>query len=585
MGSKKTVGVKPVFPQKEKASGTSPAAEVQPEGLAKHLPSGAAVREIVESVVIAFVLAFLFRTFEAEAFVIPTGSMAPTLMGRHKDLTCPNCGYSFQASASDEVTSTGSYRGPAFDVVACTCPMCRYPVEAGPDKHRSFKGDRIIVNKFAYQFSDPQRWDVAVFKYPGAAATNYIKRIIGLPGETIRIWHGDVYVRRSEETEFQIARKPPDKVLAMLQPVYDNDYIVPEMIAQGWPPRWQNWSGSSGVLRGGWQASDDFRSYRTDGSREGEVWLRYQHLVPSYQDWQQMGRTKPAPKPQLISDFAAYNTNRDRSAYRQHPGPEIENLGLHWVGDLAVECEVEVESPGGRLVLELVEGGWRMQCHLELASGDAALRIDGLPDFQPRGKTPVRGPGKYRLRFANIDDQLLLWVNGRLISFDAPTAYPELNNRRPQEADLAPVGVAAADGAVLTVRHLKIFRDVYYIAERGQTGPAISDFEPWRSPYRPATAETVVEFLSSPQQWDAFLYLRQVEFRLDKDQFLVLGDNSPRSRDSRLWEQDGFEYYVSRDLLLGKALLIYWPHAWDRIPGTNIPFPLFPNFGRMRLIR
>ena len=40
-----------------------------------------AIRETVESIVIAFVLAFLFRTFEAEAFVIPTGSMAPTLMG------------------------------------------------------------------------------------------------------------------------------------------------------------------------------------------------------------------------------------------------------------------------------------------------------------------------------------------------------------------------------------------------------------------------------------------------------------------------------------------------------------------------
>jgi len=43
-------------------------------------------RETIESIVIAFVLAFLFRTFEAEAFVIPTGSMAPTLMGRHKDV-------------------------------------------------------------------------------------------------------------------------------------------------------------------------------------------------------------------------------------------------------------------------------------------------------------------------------------------------------------------------------------------------------------------------------------------------------------------------------------------------------------------
>ena len=45
-------------------------------------------RETVESLVIAFTLALLFRAFEAEAFVIPTGSMAPTLMGRHKDLDC-----------------------------------------------------------------------------------------------------------------------------------------------------------------------------------------------------------------------------------------------------------------------------------------------------------------------------------------------------------------------------------------------------------------------------------------------------------------------------------------------------------------
>ncbi len=61
----------------------------------------AAIRETVESVIIAFVLAFLFRTFEAEAFVIPTGSMAPTLMGKHKDLECPMCHFRYQVSASD----------------------------------------------------------------------------------------------------------------------------------------------------------------------------------------------------------------------------------------------------------------------------------------------------------------------------------------------------------------------------------------------------------------------------------------------------------------------------------------------------
>ena len=67
----------------------------------------------------------------------------------------------------------------------------------------------------------------------------------------------------------------------------------------------------------------------------------------------------------------------------------------------------------------------------------------------------------------------------------------------------------------------------------------------------------------------------------------MLGDNSPRSADSRLWHRpDGApEHYVKRDLLVGKAVFVYWPHSWNRIPGTNIPFPFFPNFARMKFVR
>src|SRR4051812_49844295 len=89
-----------------------------------------AIRETVESIVIAFVLAFLFRTFEAEAFVIPTGSMAPTLMGRHKDVVCPKCGYRYQVSASEEESEDP--RRQTSLCIAGKCPMCQYVLPMRP---------------------------------------------------------------------------------------------------------------------------------------------------------------------------------------------------------------------------------------------------------------------------------------------------------------------------------------------------------------------------------------------------------------------------------------------------------------------
>ena len=192
-------------------------------------------RETVESLVIAFTLALLFRAFEAEAFVIPTGSMAPTLMGRHKDLDCSECEFNFQAGASREEddqshtlrTELGrvnreierlrrladdSSAGPQQREVAkqqvadlespggklsvlqmrlagkmiasATCPNCGNVMKLiegeGPSvtydaRYPSYNGDRILVDKFAYDFREPNRWDVIVFKYPEGANTNYIK--------------------------------------------------------------------------------------------------------------------------------------------------------------------------------------------------------------------------------------------------------------------------------------------------------------------------------------------------------------------------------------------------------------------------
>ena len=55
-------------------------------------------------------------------------------------------------------------------------------------------GDNLIVDKLSYRFSDPERYDIIVFPYQYQEKTYYIKRIIGMPGETVQIIDGMVYI-------------------------------------------------------------------------------------------------------------------------------------------------------------------------------------------------------------------------------------------------------------------------------------------------------------------------------------------------------------------------------------------------------
>lgn len=545
----------------------SAAAPVSPGGALADLPSrfapsSAAIRETVESLVIAFVLAFLFRSFEAEMFVIPTGSMAPTLMGRHKDLYCPKCGYNYRANAASEVDQNSGEVRPMAGVAWATCPMCRYSArldfDIPPGASESYNGDRIVVNKLAYELGQPERWDVSVFKFPGQAKQNYIKRLVGMPSETVRLQYGDVFTKRADESAFHIARKPPQKLLAVLQAVHNNDYVCQPLLDGGWPARWQPLEPAA---PGAWREAADRRSFSVDGAAPGTVWLRYRHFTPSGEQWRQIlegRRLETAPEPQFISDFSAYNTSAER-----HVDPaRMFASGEHWVGDLAVECELVVNASGGartgEATLELRKGGRAFTCRLDLAAGTAQMAIDSRRDFHPTAKVALPAGGRCRLRFSNIDQELLLWVNERVVAFDAPTTYDDLGNHRPQPDDLSPVGIAAR-GTALEVRHLRIRRDLFYIP----TGR------------RAVQAESGAE-----EQTFA-------DFPLEKGQYLMLGDNSAYSKDSRLWESDGTEHYVRRDLLIGRALYVLWPHSWDRIDigGWSIPCPYFPNFTRMKFVR
>jgi len=94
------------------------------------------VREYTEALIVAILLALVIRTFIIQAFKIPSGSMLETLQ----------------------------------------------------------IGDHLLVNKFIYTFTDPKRGEIVVFQYPEDKTRDFIKRIIGLPGETIEIKDRVVYI-------------------------------------------------------------------------------------------------------------------------------------------------------------------------------------------------------------------------------------------------------------------------------------------------------------------------------------------------------------------------------------------------------
>ena len=642
-------------------------------------------RETIEAFVVAFILALLFRAFLAEAFVIPTGSMAPTLMGAHKDIFCDACDCNFRIGASRENSS----RGHNHTVIGGVCPNCRHVNSldlAGDANDATFNGDRILVNKFSYALSEPQRWDVIVFKYPGNPKQNYIKRLVGLPNETLSVRHGDVYGRPTGSTDRStIFRKPPSTLLAMSHLVHDTDYQPSVLAKAGAPCRWQAWAEGSKV-----PPTDSWVTQWGDGGFRATVdapnstkWMRYFHRFPSEQQWEVAlgGGSLASMDPyesRAITDFHGYDSYiyvPTGSVYADKPagfrqkmigatsgvtfnpnyqsGASIDQFGtqatwggqdryrqklgrdgFHWVGDLIVRADVETDSRASSLTLELIEAGAQYRCTLNLSTGKATLSIvaaagkkqgqsiPGLaqrfnasegnptPNLSPTASTAVLAGTRHTLRFSNCDDQLLLWVDDEVVTFDSPTQFDSRTFRsnaqdRPHATkdhplDGAPVAIGITGGKA-TVRAISLHRDKYYISTNNANS-GISDYDV--SKITEATGQrrlfaSIQKVMATPDQWETFSgweARREVTFELQEDQFFPMGDNSPESLDARCWagvksripmpggvNRDAWrwsdESYVPRDLLVGRAIVVFWPHSW------NDPVPMLPNFKRMKLIR
>ncbi|MBY0525527.1 MAG: S26 family signal peptidase [Gemmataceae bacterium] len=522
-------------------------------------------REVAETVVFVVVLVLLLKTFIAEAFVIPTGSMATTLWGYQKDVTCPECGFKFPVNCSSQVDPQNDRR--PVDVMGCVCPNCRYVIHfENRNDPPANSGDRVLVAKFLYDsgLQAPRRHDVVVFKFPddpqkNHVAMNYIKRLIGLQGETIGIHGGKLYVatnieyppmdpsvrpedlRRREHMfmddlrvrqmlekdvrrpmddpsrKFQIIRKAPDVILALARPVFDNDHQARDLVGTQ-PPRWEakNWMADNPKLA---------KRFSLEAGKE-QAWLRYRNIL------------RDSTEPELITDIMGYNSGWE-TAPREQP-----RSGLNWVGDLTLEFDVAIEraAAGDELWIELCKGVDRFQARFDLATGECKLvRRQGVPtpvetvlDTKP---TKLNKPGTYKMRLSNVDERLTLWVGDDLPFGDGVVYDPPKKGGPTAENDLQPASIAAK-GAALSVDHLKLYRDTYYTV-RAESGHADTSLGAggW----------------SNPREWHKLNELPFATMYVQPKHYLCLGDNSPESSDGRYWG------LVPDRLMLGRALLVYFP--------------------------
>jgi len=540
------------------------------------------IRETLTSITIAFAVAFVFRAFIIEAFVIPTGSMAPTLMGAHMLLHSDRTGYTWPVGPRHALADPRNPSAPGGPdpVQGRTVIDEKHRIVAQPmtgdQLYTTYHneplraGDRILVLKYLFGVFNPQRFDVVVFKSPVEPRTNFIKRLVGLPGEQVSLIDGDVFVRDLEPPVppgtdawsapgWTIARKPERVQRAVWQEVYDAAYTPRNQVVDGRRRFHPPWSGD------GWQV-DDRRAYTLD------------HASPSVLRWDH--------ERWPIRDFYPYNDTRG-APRGINPIPRN---GRFPVADLSLSAGVEPRDDGLAISAIIEARGHEFRASIENTLARLAMReAGGSWNVVATGELDAPLPPREvtNIEFWHVDQSLQMRVDGRLLASHEYDWTPDqriraatglsidellargADTRNPfaEEDFFRPVSLRwETSGAPVTLHRVAVKRDLYY--------------QPYF--YRPSRADGDNPRIDQP----AFGTHPAQIATLSPDQFMVCGDNSPASSDSRLWGApdpwvarfDPTQGVVPRELMIGRAFFVYFPAPLWR---GSIPIP---DVGRLRFI-
>lgn len=471
---------KPAVPARA-AAGAGASAEAAPDGKKKKRPRSK-VRELVECLLVAGLLALTIRQFGLQLFKIPTRSMEPTLLGNER--------------YGDRVLAAMWYdRG-------------RFP---------------------ALHLGRLDRWQVLVFRHrdENGAPTNFIKRLVGLPGERLEIRDGDVWING------RVERKPPRVQEALWLKLCD---LAPPD-ARRLPFYWQpspapSWTAGDGALVGAAGAEGVARLAWTASRPIDNRFVRHAVFPVECPD---CGRTFQAafdtarpvafcPRRDCPGPGVVWGVRDDGSAGALQPITPRRRDGDYWterpsgLGTLVPDLRLwaEFEDLAGRGELEVALTGrqetWR--CVLSLGGerlGARLLRPDGS---EAAAGSFARRPGRRRLAVSGVDGAFSAELDGERLG---PALYdPPAREGSPDAALLL------RDGARVAFSRLRLDRDIHYSDD----------------------VTMVMSRAGEP---------RVSAIYVPEGKHFFLGDNPLASLDSRKW---GFK---EKKDIVARGIIVIWP--------------------------
>ena len=385
---------------------------------------------MLASIAVVFLIVFLFlRVGFVEPFGVPTGSMAPTLIGNHREAPCPRCGYPVRVG----IPTAGERAGFFADI---PCPNCGQHVNLS--EARDINGDRLLVDKNVYALRKPRRWEVAVFRCAADLSKPYVKRIVGLPDEEIAIIDGDAFANG------ELLRKSLAEVRETRIPVFAMAYSPPN----GWGSRWLVYPPEA-----------DARLPR-DAGREpapaDDTVLQNGTLVLD---------ASAAPQTEVRLEYRHWNLDEKREeaikSGNSYDGGVRRESNVYAVHDFYLKCDVEVTAanPDSSFACRLFDGQDAVAVEVAVgtkATGQVRMAHDKLGVLSSAAKVAFEPGHTYSVEFAFVDRRASFAIDGKVVT--APSDLP-VEKKRGEVRRPLQIG---ARGCRIVLKNLTLERDIHY---------------------------------------------------------------------------------------------------------------------------